>query len=275
MSRLLLVAAAWVCLSLTLTFLALPLVAIFLRIGPGELIAELGSDTALEALRVSFQTSLIAHVIILLAGTPAAYLLASRQFRGRSAVITLIELPLVVPPAAAGIGLLAAFGTNGLLGDSLAVAGLRIPFTTTAVVIAIVFVASPFYVRAGIAAFEGVDTGLRDAARTLGAGRWRVFWRVSLPLARAGLGAGSTLAFARGLGEFGATILFAGSLSGVTQTLSLAIYAEFDRDFDTALAISAFLITLSFAILLAAKIVPRWTRSASASTFPFATSGSR
>src|SRR5262249_40992161 len=159
---------------------------------------------------------------------PAAYLIAShRSFPGRKAVLTLVELPLVLPPAVAGIGLLAAFGRFGLLGSSLRFFGIELPFTQTAVVLAIVFVASPFYVRGAIAAFESVDRTLLDASRTLGASQARTFRRIALPLAAGGLGAGAALAFARGIGEFGATIMFAGSLQGLTQTLPLAIYAEF------------------------------------------------
>jgi molybdate transport system permease protein len=217
-----------------------------------------------DALVVSLKTNAAAEALILLVGTPAGYLLAMRRFRGRSLVITLVELPLVLPPAVAGIGLFAAYGRTGLLGTS-------IPFTQTAVVFAIAFVASPFYVRAAIAAFEGVDGTLLDAARTLGSSPARVFLRVALPLARAGLAAGAALAFARGLGEFGATIMFAGSLQGVTQTLPLAIYAQFTRDFDVALAVGALLVAFSFALLLAVK----WTPFASTSTFRFAPSASR
>jgi molybdate transport system permease protein len=153
----------------------------------------------------------------------------ARRFRGREALVTLVELPLVLPPAVAGLGLLAALGSRGLLHTSL-------PFTQGAVLLAVAFVASPLYVRAGIAAFEGVDANVVAASRTLGAGPVRTFFRVVLPLARDGLAAGAALAFARALGEFGATIMFAGSLRGVTQTLPLAVYSEFAVDFDVALA---------------------------------------
>ena len=191
---------------------------------------------------VTVKTSAIANVLILLVGTPAAYLIATRRFTGRAVAITLIELPLVLPPAVAGIGLLAAFGRFGLLGEELTALGLSIPFTQVAVVLAVIFVASPFYLRAAIAAFEAVDPNLPAAARTLGATPARTFFRIALPLAGGGLGAGWALSFARGIGEFGATIMFAGSLQGVTQTLSLAIYEQFDVDFDLALAIGAELV---------------------------------
>jgi molybdate transport system permease protein len=256
-------------------FLLLPVAAIFLKIPPADLVAGARSAVAVDALEVTVKTNLIANALILLFGTPTAYLIASRSFRGRALVVTLVELPLVLPPAVAGIGLLAAFGRFGLLGDQLGALGLEIGFTQLAVVLAVTFVASPFYLRAAIAAFEAVDPNLIAAARTLGASPARSFFRVALPLAAGGLGGGWALAFARGLGEFGATIMFAGSLQGVTQTLSLAVYEQFDADFDTALAIGAELVVVSAAVLLAVKVVPGWRRSTSASTTVFAPSPSR
>jgi molybdate transport system permease protein len=259
--------------ALAVAFLLLPIVAIFLRVPPGQLFAQLGNPVARDALLVSLRTNAIAEALILLVGTPAAYFLATRRFRGRSLVITAIELPLVLPPAVAGIALIATFGRFQLLGGTLHALGLEINIgTQAAVVLAILFVASPFYLRQGIAAFEAVDGSLLDAARTLGARPHRVFFRVAVPLALGGLGAGAALAFARGLGEFGATIMFAGSLRGVTQTLPLAIYAEFDLNFDVALAMGALLVLISAAVLLAVKLLPRWTRFGSTSALPFAPS---
>jgi molybdate transport system permease protein len=266
--------ALWVALTAAVLFLTVPVLALFLRVPPDELVAQLGSGRAREAIRVSLTTSLVAHALILGFGTPAAYLLATKRFRGRSLVVSLLELPLVLPPAVAGIGLLAAFGRSGLLGDELGALGLSIPFTQLAVVLAVCFVASPFYVRAAIAAFEAVDPRLLEASRTLGADRGRTFRRVALPLAAGGLGAGSTLAFARGLGEFGATIMFAGSLPGRTQTAPLAIYDSLDEDFDVALALGALFVVFSILILLATKLIPSWTRSGSIFPFPFARSRS-
>jgi molybdate transport system permease protein len=254
-----------VALGLVLAFLILPLVALFLRVPPGTLVTQLGSEAARDALLVSLKTSLIAHVFVLVIGTPAAYLLATRRFRGHDLVVTLTELPLVLPPAVAGIGLLAAFGRAGLLGGTLDAFGISVPFTQTAVVLAVIFVSSPFYVRFAIAAFESVDASYLDASRTLGAGAPRTFFRVALPLAGGGLSAASALAFARGLGEFGATIMFAGSLQGVTQTLPLAIYAQLDLDFDVALAIGALLVLVSVTVLVALKLLPPWTRFTSTS----------
>ena len=244
-------------------FLLLPLVAIFTRIPPGRLIDQLSRGVVTDAIVVSVETTLIAQALVLLVGTPAAYLLATRRFRGRALALTLVELPLVLPPAVAGIGLLAAFGRVGLLGPALSFFGWQVPFTQAAVVMAVAFVASPLYVRQAITAFESVDPALVDASRTLGAGEARTFARIFVPLARAGLAAGAALAFARGLGEFGATIMFAGSLQGRTQTLPLAIYAEFDSNFDTALAIGGLLVVVSAALLVSLKLRLRWTRSAS------------
>jgi molybdate transport system permease protein len=247
----------------TLAFLVVPVAAIFLRVPPGDLVDALGSRVVRDALVVTLETTLVAQLLIVGFGTPTAYLLATRRFRGESLAVTLIELPLVLPPAVAGIGLLATFGRLGLLGSSLSALGIEIAFTKIAVVLAVTFVAGPFYVRTAVAAFSGVDPSLTDAARTLGAGPARTFWRVALPLAAGGLGAGAALSFARGIGEFGATIMFAGSLQGVTQTLSLAVYEQFDVDFDTALAIGALLVAVSAAALIAVKLVPSWRRSTS------------
>lgn len=259
---------------LMLAFLLLPLIALFLRVSPGTLLSQLGSEVALDALVVSLKTSAIAHIFILGVGTPAAYLLATRRFPGRDLLVTLTELPLVLPPAVAGIALFAAFGRAGLLGGTLEAGGITIPFTQAAVVLAVIFVASPFYVRLGIAAFESVDRSFLDASRTLGAGSRRTFLRVALPLAAGGLSAGSALAFARGLGEFGATIMFAGSLQGRTQTLPLAIYAQLDLNFDVALAIGALLVVVSISVLLTVKFLPSWTRFTSTSLFAAAPSRS-
>jgi molybdate transport system permease protein len=252
-------------------FLLLPLIAIFTRVPLGTLVDQLGSKVVTDALIVSVKTTLIAQALILLFGTPTAYLLATRRdLPGRPFAITLVELPLVLPPAVAGIGLLAAFGRVGLLGSTLRTLGVEIPFTQTAVVLAVAFVASPLYVRQAIAAFEAVDQSLVDASRTLGASPARTFARIALPLAAGGLVSGAALAFARGLGEFGATIMFAGSFQGITQTLPLAIYAEFENKFEVALAIGGLLVIISAVLLLLMKIALGWTSSRSTSLFLFA-----
>jgi molybdate transport system permease protein len=273
-SRRLFTAGLAVATALALGFLLLPLVAIFLRVPPGDLVSQLGSDVAIDAIVVTLKTTLIAQTLILVVGTPAAYLIASRTFRGRPFVITLVELPLVLPPAVAGIALFAAFGRLGLLGSTFEAFGITVALTPAAVVLAITYVASPFYLRQAIASFEALDRSLLDASRTLGAGPARTFFRVALPLASKGLAAGAALSFARGIGEFGATIMFAGSLQGVTQTLSLAIYAQFDLNPDVALALGALLVVTSAMILLLVKLIPSWTRSTSTSPSPFARFGS-
>ena len=257
-----------------LAFLLVPLVALFSRVPPSTLADELASAPAVDALWVSVKTALVAHALVLGVGTPAAYLLATRSFRGRSLVVAAIELPLVLPPAVAGIALLATFGRRGLLGGTIDAAGISIAFTQLAVILAVAFVASPFYIRGAIAAFESVDRTLVDAARTLGAGPARTFARVALPLAAGGLGSASALAWARGLGEFGATIMFAGSLQGVTQTLPLAIYAQLDVDRTVATAIGALLVLVSAFVLVATKLLPSWTPFTSFSATGFARSSS-
>lgn len=238
-----------------LVFLTLPIVAIFVDTSPAELARSLGDPASLDALALSLKTTLIALVLIVLAGTPAAYLLATRAFRGRAVVITLIELPLVLPPAVAGIGLLAALGPHGLLGPWLADAGIELVLQTAGVVVALVFVAAPFYVRQALAAFEALDPDWLHAARTLGAGPAATFLRVAVPAARPGLVAGLALAWGRAIGEFGATLMFAGSFRGITQTAPLAIYDRFSTDFSGALALSAVLVAVSAGLLLTVKLV--------------------
>jgi molybdate transport system permease protein len=260
--------------TLALAFLVVPVVALFLRVPPGDLIHALGTSAAQDALVVSLKTSAIAHAAVLLVGTPAAYAIGRRRFRGRALLLSLIELPLVLPPAVAGIALLVTFGRLGLLGGTMSALGIDIAFTQVAVILAVAFVETPLYLRAAIASFEGVDGTLLDAARTLRAGPFRVFARVALPLAAGGLGAASALALARGLGEFGATLLFAGSLQGVTQTLPLAVYAQFEVNLDIALAIGALFVVFGAALLLALKLIPGWTRSISLWTFRSASSPS-
>jgi molybdate transport system permease protein len=240
-------------------FIGLPLLAIFLRVPLSTLLAQLRSPVARDALRISMKTSLAALAFIVVVGTPVAHLLGTRSFPGRTVVVTFLELPLVLPPAVAGIALFAAFGRTGLLGSHLLAFGIRIPFTWVAVVMAQAFVAMPFYVRQAIAAFASVDPQLLAASRTLGMGPSHTFMRVAVPLSRQSLAAGAALAWARALGEFGATALFAGSLQGVTQTLPLAIYSEFSAaNLDAALAMSALLVAVSFGILITAKLLLRF-----------------
>jgi molybdate transport system permease protein len=241
-------------LALALTFLALPVVAVFANTAPADLVASLGDASARDALRLSLETSLVALAIVVVVGTPAAYLLATRRFRGHALVVTLVELPLVLPPAVAGIGLLAALGPNGILGSAIEDAGVQLVLTTAGVVVALVFVSAPYFLRQAQAAFAAVDPSLTEASRTLGAGEARTFARVALPVARAGLLTGAALAWGRALGEFGATLMFAGSFRGVTQTAPLAIYERFSTDFTGALALSAVLVAISAALLVSVKV---------------------
>ena len=237
-------------LAVVLTFLTLPVVAIFVDAGPGELVEALGDDAALDALRLSLETSAIAVGLVVAIGTPAAYFLATREFRGKALVTTLVELPLVLPPAAAGIGLLAALGPEGIAGG----AAPPLVLETAGVVVALAFVSAPFYVRQAQAAFEALDPALLEASRTLGYSEAATLARIAIPVARPGLLAGVALALGRALGEFGATLMFAGSVRGVTQTAPLAIFERFGTDFTSALALSAVLVAVSLALLLTVKL---------------------
>jgi molybdate transport system permease protein len=257
--------AATVVIAVVMVFLLLPIVALFTYQPVHDLVDNFSATVATDAILVSLKTNAIAFAIMIALGTPFAYVIGRRRFRGRSLVVTLVEVPLVMPPAVAGLGLLVAFGRFGLLGHTLTVLGINLAFTQAAVVLAILFVASPFYLRGAIAAFEAVDSRLLDVAATLGAGPLRRMLRVAIPLAAGGLGAAAALAFARGVGEFGATILFAGSFQGTTQTLPLAVYSLFDANLDQAIAIGVLLIIVSAAILLASKLVGSWTSSRSTS----------
>jgi molybdate transport system permease protein len=258
--------AATLVVAVVLAFLVLPIVALVTYQPLHGLIDGFGARVATDAILVSLKTNAIAFALMIGVGTPFAYILARARFHGRTVVITLVELPLVMPPAVAGLGLLVAFGRLGLLGHTLSALGVSLAFTQAAVVLAIVFVASPFYLRGAIAAFEAVDPALVDVASTLGAGPLRRLLAVAIPVAGGGLGAAAAVAFARGIGEFGATILFAGSLQGSTQTLPLAVYSLFDANLDQAIAIGVLLIIVSAAILLTAKLLARsWTPSPSTS----------
>jgi molybdate transport system permease protein len=224
----------------------------------GNLSSGVRSPLAQDALRISLELSAVSLLVMVVVGTPVGYWMATHEFRGKAALSTLFELPLVLPPAVAGLGLFAAFGRTGMLSGELDALGVEIPFTPAAVVMAMTFVAGPFYLRQAEAAFSAVDRDLLAAARTLGAGPGKVFLRVAVPLASAGLGAGAALGWARALGEFGATIMFAGSLQGVTQTAPIAIYLGFEGgSFDEVYGLGAVLIGISGAVLLTAKLIAR------------------
>lgn len=248
---------------LALAFFGLPLAGlIWSAVGSGALGTSLSRPVVLDAVRLSLVTTGITLALVLAWGTPLAYLLARRNFRGRWLVAAITELPLVLPPVVAGVGLLMAFGRQGLLGDALALAGLRLPFTTAAVVLAQLFVSAPFYVRSAIAGFGGVDQSLEEAAAIDGASPLQVFLRVTLPLAASGLGAGAVLAWARALSEFGATLMFAGNFRGRTQTMPLAIMSALETDLDAAVALSVLLVLGAAGLLAASRLLGRlaWSR---------------
>jgi molybdate transport system permease protein len=234
--------------------LALPLLALLWRALPG-LSSRGFSPMVADALRLSLLTSFATTVISVLIGTPTAYMLARYRFRGQAAVETLVDLPMVLPPAVAGLALLMAFGRRGLLGGPLAAAGITLPFTTAAVIIAQTFVAAPFYIRGARAGFAGVDRRLEQIAATLGSSNWRIFWRVTLPLASRSLISGAIMTWGRALGEFGATIMFAGNFQGRTQTMPLAIYIGLQEDLGGALTLASILLVVSFALLVTVRLL--------------------
>ncbi|MDQ6832082.1 MAG: ABC transporter permease [Chloroflexota bacterium] len=244
-----------VCSVAFLLFLLLPLYAIFWKSLPhGALFAALQLPIVHDALRLSLVTTAIALGMTVLLGTPVAYLLARYRFPGYSVLDSVIDLPMVLPPSVAGLGLLIAFGRRGLLGGPLEALGITIPFTTVAVVLAQCFVAAPFYIKAAKAGFAGVDRELEMIAATFGSSGWHTFTRITVPLAFPSLLGGIVMMWSRALGEFGATIFFAGNRQGVTQTIPLAIFQEEQAShFDTALAMSAVLVCVSFVILVAVK----------------------
>ncbi len=227
-----------------------------------SLVSQISNPVVIDALIVSLKTVGAAQIFILALGTPTAWFIASHRFRGRALAVTIVELPIVLPPAVAGVGLIYAFGKYSLLGGTLSFLGINVLYNQVAVIMAIMLVSGPFYVRQAIAAFETVDPNMIAASRTLGAGPIRTFFKVTVPLARGGLLAGWSLCLARGLGEFGATILFAGSLQGRTQTMPLAIYNLFESSqFTTMIVVSALLVILSLTILLILKVGVLWQPS--------------
>jgi molybdate transport system permease protein len=235
-------------------FLALPLAAIVLRALLAGPKAWVDPET-LDALRLSLWTASLSAGLAVAIGTPVAYVLARDEFPGKTLLDTLVDLPMVLPPAVAGIALLMAFGRSGLVGPALASIGIELPFTTAAVVMAETFVAAPFYVRAAKVGFASVDRGLEQMSAVLGVSSFRTFFRVTLPLAGPSLFGGVLMTWARALGEFGATIMFAGNLQGRTQTMPLAIFIGLDSNLESALALSLILIVVSFGILAAVRAV--------------------
>ena len=234
-------------------FLTLPLLALIWRTELTDISAHLAQPAARRTIALSLWTSATATLLTVLLGTPLALLMTRRHFRGRRALDTLIDLPTVLPPAVAGLALLMAFGRRGMLGQGLSVAGIEIAFTSLAVIFAQLFVASPYYIRAAIGGLSRSAAELEEAAALDGADSRQIFRFVTVPLARASLLGGLVMTWARALGDFGATILFAGNYPGRTQTMPLAIYIGFELDLDVALALSVVLMATAFAILLLVK----------------------
>jgi molybdate transport system permease protein len=244
----------WRALSLPmLVFLSLPIIALFLRTSPASLIENLREADVIRAIGISLVTTLISTLIIIIGGTPLAYSHARGQFRFGRAVDTLIDLPLVLPPAVAGVALLMAFGRRGILGGLLSDLGLHIAFTPLAVIMAQVFVAAPFYIKSATVGFKNIDLELEQSAALDGASSPQIFRFLTLPLSWSALLGGSVMSWARALGEFGATIIFAGNFPGRTQTMPLAIYIGFEVDLNIALTLSVILILFSFLALIVSK----------------------
>ncbi|MGH3448193.1 MAG: ABC transporter permease, partial [Nocardioidaceae bacterium] len=246
-----------------MALLVIPVVAVFVRAPWGSLLDDLSAPGARTALRLSLETTLISTALCVVFGVPLAWMLARVDFRGRSLVRALVTLPLVMPPVVGGVALLLAFGRNGVLGGWLDEAfGVTLPFTTAAVVMAQTFVALPFLVISVEGAFRASDTSYDDAAATLGASRWVTFRRVTLPLALPGIISGAVLCWARALGEFGATITFAGNFPGTTRTMPIEVYLALQSDPDSAIALSLVLIVVS--VLVLALLRERWISGVSA-----------
>jgi molybdate transport system permease protein len=244
---------------LTLLFLGLPVAVLIVRsVADGSLTDALTTPVVLDALVLSLITTAISIVLTVTFGLPLAWLMARRTFRGSWLVETIVDLPIVLPPAVAGLGLLLVFGRRGLIGDTL---GLSIPFTTFAVILAQTFVSAPFFIRSARTGFVNVDRDLEAAARVDGASEFQLFRRITAPLAATALAAGLVMAWARALGEFGATIMFAGNIEGRTQTLPLVVYGEFQGgDLDASIAAAAILIVAAFGVLIAVRIL-HWGRA--------------
>ena len=239
-----------------LSFLGLPVAILVGRaVLGGSLAAEMSDPAIADALVLSLLATSASLVLTVTFGTPLAYLLARRRWRGRALVEALIDLPVVLPPAVAGLALLLALGRNGLFGGLLQDMGIQLPFTTAAVVLAQTFVAAPFYIRSARTGFAAVPTDLEDAARVDGGSEASVFRLVTVPLASSALAAGLVLSWARALGEFGATIMFAGNVQGLTQTLPLLVYGQFESSLDASIAAAAILVVAAFGVLVAIRLV--------------------
>jgi molybdate transport system permease protein len=243
-------------------FLALPVLVIVARaLLGGGLVDALGTGAVVNALALSLGTTAVSLGLTLVFGTPLAFVLARRSFRGSPIVETIVDLPIVLPPSVAGLALLLVFGRRGALGEALDVLGISIPFTTLAVILAQTFVAAPFFIRSARAGIAAVDRDIEDAARVDGATERAVFRWITAPLAGAALAAGAVMSWSRALGEFGATIMFAGNVEGRTQTLPLVVYAEFGAgDLDASIAGASILVLAAFGVLVSVRVL-RWGRA--------------
>ena len=239
---------------ITLLFLGLPVAALVARAATGDALAQAPAGPLLAALALSLGTSLAAVTFVVLLGTPLAWVLARRSFRGRALVETLVDLPIVLPPSVAGLALLLVYGRRGVLGGVLEVVGLSIAFSTIAVILAQAFVAAPFFIRAARTGLAAVSRELEEAAAVDGARPAQVLRHITVPLAAPALGAGLVLAWARALGEFGATIMFAGNIEGRTQTLPLLVYAEFQGSLDAAVAAASVLVLAALGVRVAVRL---------------------
>jgi molybdate transport system permease protein len=240
-------------LALLAGFVSLPLLSLVVWTVDNAAWRAMASPVAVDALLLSIRTTAVTMAVLLVVGTPDAYVLARANFGGNRVLNTLIDVPVVMPPSAAGIARLLAFGKLGLVGQYLDVLGATLTFNTATVVMAEVFVAAPFYVRQAATGFAAVDRTIEEAALVDGAGRAIVFFRVTVPLAFPALVSGALTAWARALREFGAPIIFAGSFRGITQTIPLAIFAEFQSDIDAAVALSVLVLGYAFAVILAVR----------------------
>ena len=252
----------WVPALLFLLFILIPLATVFLNLDLQSILVELHNQQVTDALSLGLVTSLIATLVSFVFGVPTAYLLATRNFPGKKLMDAVMDIPMILPPAVAGLALLLAFAPRGLLGPSLLRLGIILPGSTVAVVLAQFFVASPFVLRSAKAAFENVDRKLVDSARLLNPSKFSVFVTVTLPLAANGVLAGVVMTWARAMGEFGATLMFAGNLPGVTQTMPLAIYVLMAFDPLASNVLSAILVATSFTILVIFKFLGRGGRRA-------------
>jgi molybdate transport system permease protein len=244
-------------LALLAGFVAIPLLSLVVWTVDREAWQAMVSPVAIDALLLSAKTTAASMTILLVVGTPAAYVLARGSFRGKRVLNTLMDIPIVLPPSAAGIALLLAFGRMGLLGEHLRFLGISLPFTTAAVVLAELFVATPFYVRQAVTGFSEVEREIEEAAMVDGASTSITFFRITLPLASPALVAGAITAWARALGEFGATIIFAGNFPGITQTVPLAIYGTLESNFNAAVALSVLVLGFAFTIILATRYLTK------------------